>query len=162
MRERLRAGLNNLVSLASPKDRPKWMRHKRTLDGAIITTIHGFCSRLLREFPVEADIDPQFSLLEAHQSALLEEAVTEEALTELINIGDRAITELAAGIGRPNLVSGLISIYRSIRGQGLDLQTVKAESSKNHKTFDSYRRLIDELSVKMHEFISARSLSLTA
>src|SRR5215813_14173292 len=56
MRERLRAGLNNLVSLASPKDRPKWMRHKRTLDGAIITTIHGFCSRLLREFPVEADI----------------------------------------------------------------------------------------------------------
>ena len=155
MRERLRTELDNLVSQASPKDRAKWMRHKRTLDGAIITTIHGFCSRLLREFPVEADIDPQFTLLEAHQSAILEEAVTEASLTELINIGDQAISELAAGIGRPNLVSGLINIYRSIRNQGLNIHTIQAGIADSHKPIDEYHRLVGELSVKMRAFLSA-------
>src|SRR6266404_3309791 len=67
MRERLRTELDRLIGSASPNERPKWMRHKRTLEGAIITTIHGFCARLLREFPVEADVDPQFALLDAHQ-----------------------------------------------------------------------------------------------
>src|SRR5947207_12165410 len=92
MRERLRRELYNLLSSAAPRERAKWMRHKRTIDGAIITTIHGFCSRLLREFPVEADIDPQFMLLDAHQSAMLEEAVAEVSLTEFITPNDRAVT----------------------------------------------------------------------
>jgi len=162
MRERLRAELDNLVLQASHKDRPRWMRHKRTLDGAVITTIHGFCSRLLREFPVEADIDPQFILLEAHQSAILEEATAEGSLTELINIGDQAITELAAGIGRPNLVRGLINIYRSIRNQGLNIQTIQTDISRNHRPIDEYQRLVEELSLKMREFLSARRVPPTA
>src|SRR5262245_41777074 len=119
MRERLRKEIDALMAAASPSERARWMRHKRTLDGAIITTIHGFCSRLRREFPVEADIDPQFALLDAHQSAMLEEAVAEEALTEFINARHPAITELAAATGRANLVRGLIDIYRATRNQGL-------------------------------------------
>src|SRR6266851_2028451 len=59
MRERLRRKLDKLLWGAGPRERARWMRHKRTLDSAIITTIHGFCARLLREFPVESDIDPQ-------------------------------------------------------------------------------------------------------
>ena len=102
------------------------MRHKRTLDGAIITTIHGFCARLLREFPVEADLDPQFALLDAHQSAMLEEAVAEETITEFISAEDQAITELAAGIGRVRLARGLIGIYRSMRNQGLTIEKLRA------------------------------------
>jgi ATP-dependent helicase/nuclease subunit A len=61
MRERLREELNTLLKEASPTERPYWLNYKRTLDGAVITTIHGFCVRLLREFPVEARVDPQFS-----------------------------------------------------------------------------------------------------
>src|SRR6266850_6323185 len=37
MRERLRRELDKLLSSATPNERAKWMRHKRTLDGAIIT-----------------------------------------------------------------------------------------------------------------------------
>src|SRR6266850_2908466 len=124
MRERLRRELDKILVSAPPDERAKWMRHKRTLDGAIITTIHGFCARLLREFPVEAGIDPQFILLDAHQSAMLEEGVVEEALTEFISARDSAMTELAAGIGRVRLVRGLIDIYRSMRNQGLTLETL--------------------------------------
>src|SRR3954468_19712640 len=52
MRERLRSQLNQILHLATGDDRRRWLNYKRTLDGAVITTIHGFCARLLREFPV--------------------------------------------------------------------------------------------------------------
>src|SRR5262245_49075340 len=51
MRERLRGELDKLLRSATSGERVRWIRHKRTLDSAIITTIHGFCARLLREFP---------------------------------------------------------------------------------------------------------------
>ena len=84
MRERLRREIDRLLRSAAPEERRTWMRHKRTLDGAVITTIHGFCARLLREFPAEAGIDPQFTLLDQHQSAMLEEA---RSLGELLKAG---------------------------------------------------------------------------
>ena len=168
MRERLRLELDKLLEAADAGETPalperaKWMRHKRTLDGAIITTIHGFCARLLREFPVEAGIDPQFALLDAHQSAMLEEAVAEESLTEFISANHQAITELAAGVGRVRLARGLIGIYRSMRNQGLTLERLAAQVDKSHKTIDDYRRELESLTAKMSDFIQARGLSTSA
>src|SRR5689334_16898147 len=63
MRERVRKEIDKLLRSCDGAERHRWLRHKRGLEGAVITTIHGFCSRLLREFPVEANIDPQFVLL---------------------------------------------------------------------------------------------------
>ncbi|MEK6301538.1 MAG: UvrD-helicase domain-containing protein [Acidobacteriota bacterium] len=148
---------------ALPGERAKWMRYKRTLDGAIITTIHGFCARLLRDFPVEAGIDPQFALLDAHQSAMLEEAVAEESLTEFISAGPRdAVTQLAAGVGRARLARGLIGVYRSLRNQGLTVEKLAAEVDKSHKTIEDYQREVEVLSAKMREFTQARDLSRSA
>ena len=64
MRERLREQLNYILQTASGNQRKYWLDYKRTLDGAVITNIHGFCARLLREFPVEARVDPQFLFLD--------------------------------------------------------------------------------------------------
>jgi ATP-dependent helicase/nuclease subunit A len=162
MRERLRRELDSILISSAPVERAKWMRHKRTLDSAIITTIHGFCARLLREFPVEAEIDPQFILLDAHQSAMLEEGVVEEVLTELISAKDSAMTELAGGVRRVRLVRGLIDIYRSMRNQGLTLEILQAETAKTHKSLNDYKRAVGELAAKMREFIEARGLPPSA
>src|ERR1041385_3702233 len=85
MRQRVRDRIDGLLRTSTDKERQTWLRHKRTLDGAVITTIHGLCSRLLHEFPVEADIDPQFVLLDEHQAAMMLEAVVEESLAEAIH-----------------------------------------------------------------------------
>ncbi len=162
MRERLRRELDKLLWSASPSERAKWTRHKRTLDGAIITTIHGFCARLLREFPVEADIDPQFTLLDAHESSMLEEAVAEESLTEFISTGHQAITELAATVGRARLARGLIDIYRSMRNQGLTVDQLAEQTRQSHKTIDDYNAATGELGQIMGEFIGLRGLSPAA
>ncbi|HSF24185.1 MAG TPA: UvrD-helicase domain-containing protein, partial [Blastocatellia bacterium] len=172
MRERLRRELDKLLGAAGAGETPavsasieraKWMRHKRTLDGAVITTIHGFCARLLREFPVEAGIDPQFALLDAHQSAMLEEAVAEESLTEFISAGPgHAVTELAAGVGRARLARGLIGIYRSMRNQGLSIEKLLAEVDNSHKTTADYRGEVELLAEMMREFLNSRDLSHSA
>src|SRR5205807_3729396 len=52
MRERLRKEFDRILRETTGSERRRWMGHKRTLDGAVIATIHGFCARLLREFPV--------------------------------------------------------------------------------------------------------------
>ena len=159
MRARLRDELDRLLRSATPEERKKWMRHKRTLDGAVITTIHGFCARLLREFPVEADVDPQFALLNQHQSALLEERVVEEALTSFIDSGHEAITWLAAGIGRSRLAQGLTALFRTSRNQGLSLDEIARRTAENHTIADDYRAALDELNLRMSEFLSAQRLS---
>lgn len=48
------------------------------LSSALISTIHGFCSRILREYPVEANVDAAFSVLEGiDQEFLLQECIHE-------------------------------------------------------------------------------------
>ncbi len=51
------------------------------LDDAPISTIHGFAGRLLREFPVEARVDPAFEQLDALGSDLERGRLWEEWLT---------------------------------------------------------------------------------
>ena len=43
----------------------------RELDGAWISTIHGFCARLLRAYPLAAGLDPRFRELDDSQGAVL-------------------------------------------------------------------------------------------
>src|SRR5438045_4716604 len=71
MRSRVRKDIDQILRTETGEVRQRWLRHKRSLEGAVITTIHGFCSRLLREFPVEAELDPQFVLLEEHQALMM-------------------------------------------------------------------------------------------
>ena len=53
------------------------------LDDAPISTIHGFAGRLLREFPVEAGVDPAFEQLDGLGSDIESARLWEEWLTEL-------------------------------------------------------------------------------
>src|SRR6267142_502923 len=56
MRQRVRTKTGALLRETSGNESQSWLRHKRALEAAVVTTLHGFCSRLLHEFPVEANI----------------------------------------------------------------------------------------------------------
>jgi ATP-dependent helicase/nuclease subunit A len=159
MRERLRERLDEILLTAAPEERRRWMTCKRTLDGGIITTIHGFCSRLLREFPVEARVDPQFNLLDEHQAATLLENAVEETLTEFINSGHEAISRLTAGVGRSRLAAMLVELYRKVRGQGLSSQRLSEQAAQSHSTWEEYHAAFSEVDRFVETLISARGLS---
>jgi len=67
-------------------DDPAQLRQARTLfaraletpGGLKIQTIHAFCASLLRRFPLEARVSPQFSEMEDRAAALLHAEITED------------------------------------------------------------------------------------
>jgi ATP-dependent helicase/nuclease subunit A len=156
MRERLREELNLILQTAAPDERRHWLNYKRTLDGAVITTIHGYCARLLREFPVEARIDPQFLLLDEHRAAMLLESVVEEALNEFIGAGHVEISRLTLGVGRGKLAQALGQLYREVRGQGLSLTDLALRTAQNHATEDDHALALVQVSRAMNDFFAVR------
>ena len=77
MRERIRQGLHTLLHAAAEDEVERWSAHLRGLETAQICTIHAFCGTLLRQYAIEAGIDPGFDVLEDVLSVNLEtEALT--------------------------------------------------------------------------------------
>src|SRR5258706_4287379 len=162
MRQRVRRKIDALLSETSGSERQTWLRHKRALEGAVITTIHGFCSRLLHEFPVEANIDPQFMLLDEHQAAMLLEAVVEETLADAIHHGNEKIIQLAQGTGRAALATALVELHRKYRSEGLAVASIEKLTSANHAAPADYVAALKDLDAQMTVLLSAGKLSKVA
>ena len=77
LRERVDKFFRQII--ASKEHSSQRMRYKdfgENLSKAWIGTIHGFCSKILREFPMEARVDSNFAILdESEATALLDEAL---------------------------------------------------------------------------------------
>src|SRR5262245_30240779 len=68
---RLREALDVARSSATDEVREKLNDALQSLEEAHVSTIHGFCAELLRERPVEARVDPLFSVLTESQAERL-------------------------------------------------------------------------------------------
>ena len=68
MRERIVERLRE-ASRTSEIDRARWRELKERFGDIAISTIDAFCLSLLREFPLEADVDPGFDLADRHGGA---------------------------------------------------------------------------------------------
>lgn len=69
---------------------------RREVETAYISTIHGFCSRLLKENPFEAGVDPEFQPLDETQARYLLREVFEGVIERAYARDEREITELVA------------------------------------------------------------------
>jgi len=80
MLERVAQKLDDRLSqIDNSYQRKKITNLRNRLSSAYISTIHSFCMRLLKEFPIEAGLDPDFSQMNDIQSDLLiEEAIKVE------------------------------------------------------------------------------------
>jgi ATP-dependent exoDNAse (exonuclease V) beta subunit len=72
----------------------------RALDAAWISTIHGFCTRLLRQYPFAAGLDPRFRVLDESQAAVLRVEAFDEALTQFCAVRSAAGQSPAARMQR--------------------------------------------------------------
>jgi ATP-dependent helicase/nuclease subunit A len=98
----------------------------RKLDGAWISTIHGFCARLLRAYPLAAGLDPRFRELDEAQSAVLRSEAFGEALAEFCAGDDPQRLELLATYGSDRLRRMLTSVYETLRAAGRELDLAVA------------------------------------
>jgi ATP-dependent helicase/nuclease subunit A len=93
----------------------------RALDGAWISTIHGFCNRLLRIYPFEAGVDPRFRELDEAQAAVLRSEAFDEALDALCAGEEPERLRLLATYGASGLRRMLTGVYETLRAAGREL-----------------------------------------
>ena len=93
----------------------------RALDGAWISTIHGFCSRLLRAHPFSVGIDPRFRELDDEHGAVIRGEAFERALTAFCAGRDSERVRLLATYGAAGLRRMLTGVYETLRSAGRDL-----------------------------------------
>lgn len=84
MTERVSAMLRErLARETNPARRARLLDLRERLNSAQISTIHAFCARILREFPVASGIDPDFSVLSEFQQELFVNEAVEGVFSEL-------------------------------------------------------------------------------
>src|SRR5215213_7341546 len=111
MRERIIDRLRE-ASRTSELDRARWRELKSRLGDIAISTIDAFCLSLLREFPLEADIDPGFDVAADTDVPRL----VAESLTHALRIcrglakDDDDVALVFAQLGERRLRSGLASL----------------------------------------------------
>ncbi len=97
------------------RDRPDLAR---ALDGAWISTIHGFCNRLLKAHPFAVGLDPRFRELDEAGAAVLRGEAFERALAEFCAGGDEERLRLLATYRADGLRRMLTGVYETLRSAG--------------------------------------------
>jgi ATP-dependent exoDNAse (exonuclease V) beta subunit len=90
----------------------------RELDGAWISTIHGFCNRLLKTHPFAVGLDPRFRELEDAGAAVLRGEAFERALEAFCSGGDSERLRLLATYRADGLRRMLTGVYETLRSAG--------------------------------------------
>ncbi len=93
-----------------------------TPGGLKIQTIHSFCDKLLRRFPLEAGVSPLFEVLEDRQAKLLREEVLEELADGKATAAVDGLARYIGGDEPDNLLREIVS------KRGMICQPVSAES----------------------------------
>lgn len=111
MKERIRAAcLHQEQRAVDQQDRHYWRSQRYQLESAYIGTIHGFCSRLLKEFPIQAAVDPQFEVLDELSADALARDCMGDTLTALLEAESPDLLELLEHLGRRELERALFHL----------------------------------------------------
>ncbi len=83
-----------------------------------MTTIHGFCNRLLSSHPVAIGIDPRFRVLDAPEAERAAREAFDEALEEFLAEGDEEREDTVAAFDIGGLRGIVIGAHAELRSRG--------------------------------------------
>jgi len=89
------------------------------IGSAWVTTIHGFCNRVLAAHPVSAGVDPGFRVLDAPETARAAREAFDDALVEFLKAGDPAREETLAAYDLEGLRGMITGIHAELRSRGV-------------------------------------------
>ncbi|MDO4288249.1 MAG: helicase-exonuclease AddAB subunit AddA [Eubacterium sp.] len=117
MKERLSRALMQELS-SKDSDKAYLIRQINLMTAASISTLHAFCSTLVREYFQEAGIDPEFSLMnEAERQIVIQESLEEVFEAEYLKIpedGENAFSRLVEMFSSNRSDEGLKSTVESL------------------------------------------------
>jgi ATP-dependent exoDNAse (exonuclease V) beta subunit len=96
LRRRVREELAGRAAAAEGSEREVLLEAMEASNRAWISTIHGFCRRLLASHPAAAGIDPRFRVVDEPEADRLASRAFDSALEEMVERGGAEALELAA------------------------------------------------------------------
>jgi ATP-dependent exoDNAse (exonuclease V) beta subunit len=91
--------------------------HAQATESAYISTIHGFCARVLRAQALRAGLDPAFVVLDQPDADRLAEGAFDAALETLAATAPGGV-ELVSAYGVPALREAITSVHAELRSRG--------------------------------------------
>lgn len=123
MNDRIRESISVLErSEEELHQREHWRRTKRKMGSAAIGTIDSLCRQIAKDYPIEAGIEPSFSImdeLDSYKRARLAARGVIEEFLESEDEVERSMTQLLTerfGLGK--LVSELVALHEKVRVTG--------------------------------------------
>ncbi|MDX6411738.1 MAG: ATP-dependent helicase/nuclease subunit, partial [Gaiellaceae bacterium] len=110
----------------------------RELDGAWISTIHGFCNRWRKTYPLAAGLDPRFRELDDAQGAVLRGEAFQAALTQFCAGNEPERLRLLAIHRAAGLRRMLIGVYETLRSAGRELVLELGPGAPLDETRDAF------------------------
>ncbi len=98
----------------------------REVEAGYVSTIHGFCARVLRDNAIAAGIDPRFSVMDAREAEDLQYSCLNSALDELVEQRRAEALQLIEALQEPRIAGDLRNAYDGIRSAGKNITDVRA------------------------------------
>ena len=118
---------------------------RRQLEQAHVSTIHGFCARLLRENAIAAGIDPDFTVLDARRATVLEQQTAIDTLDQMFAEQPEAMCRLMRGLAFPNIASTILAIYDGMRAAGVRPQQLRNFEAPPGTELSQIRQACEEM-----------------
>ena len=122
LRGRIRAELAARAAAAAGDGEPERAAALATMsrdsERAWISTIHGFCRRLIAAQPVALGLDPRFRVLDAPEADRVARRAFDGALDALVASGDPEAAELVAAVGIGPLLQVVHAAHDELRSMG--------------------------------------------
>ncbi|MBL8175085.1 MAG: UvrD-helicase domain-containing protein [Bryobacterales bacterium] len=122
---------------------------RQQMERAWVSTIHGFCTRLLKENAIAASVDPDFRLLDEPQARILGRRSAEAVLDALLGEEPAAMRTLLLelNVGSSDLAQALQDLYAEARSAGVPVESLAAPEPSG----DGWTQLQEEARVIVNE-----------
>ncbi len=165
LRQRIRAELGRRAEAGSERARELLAG----IGGAWVTTIHGFCNRLLAGHPVAAGVDPGFRVLDTPETQRAAQEAFDAALEEFLATGEEAREDTVATFEIDGLRAIVVGAHAELRSRGIaqprlpeqpapDVEgalrhaaTAAAECLEELKPSDARRELLERAMARLGE-----------
>ena len=108
------------------------------LERAWVSTVHGFCARLLRENAVFAGVDPEFRIVEGNEAWRMQQESIAAAIDALFQEHPARLRALIRGLSSFEFEEAVLSAYDTMRGAGVRVEDLAgfASSARRHHRRD--------------------------
>lgn len=147
---RVRQAVSECVEQAqNDLERLRWQEHLQKVESAPISTIHSLCSRILRDNPVETQLDPEFTILEDFEAQDFFKETLQQYLRKNIK-ENAALRRLVQTYGVNSFVNQVTALgdklSELVREDNLAEPYLKAKEelpALQQKLFDAVREVIE-------------------